>query len=94
MEKIKRFFALLLIIVLLAMYISTLVFAIIDDPATMSLLKASIAATIIIPVFLWVIKMFAGINKRNSSRSSSPDPDDYTGSEETDGDNSDPEKSK
>lgn len=39
MEKIKRFFALLLIIVLLAMYISTLVFAIIDDPATMSFLK-------------------------------------------------------
>jgi hypothetical protein len=38
--------------------------------------------------------MFAGINKRHSSRSSSPDPDDYTGSEETDGDNSDPEKSK
>lgn len=94
MEKLKRFFALLLIILLLAMYLSTLIFAIIDNPATMNLLKTSIAATIIIPVFLWVIKMFDGINKRNSSRSSSPDPDDYTNSEEADGDDSNPEESK
>ena len=53
MKKVKRILALVGVILLVAMYGSTLVFAIIDNSDSMMMFKASIAATIIIPVILW-----------------------------------------
>ena len=53
MKKMKRFLALLGAVLLIAMYGSTLFFAFIDHSATMGMLKASIACTIIIPVLLY-----------------------------------------
>ena len=53
MKKVKRILALVGVILLVAMYGSTLVFAIIDNSDSMMMFNASIAATIIIPVILW-----------------------------------------
>ena len=52
MSKTKRILALLGVILLAALYLSTLFFAIFDSPNTMWLFKASIAATILLPVLL------------------------------------------
>lgn len=53
MKKLKRILAGIGAILLLGMYLSTLVFALMDSPFASGLLKASIACTIIVPVFLY-----------------------------------------
>lgn len=53
MDRFKRFFALFGAVLLAGMYLSTLVFALMDSPAASGLLKASVAATILIPVLLY-----------------------------------------
>lgn len=67
MKKLKQIFGIVAIALLVFMYVLTLVFAIIDDPHTMTLFKASVAATVIIPVFLWVIRIFIKIAKPDNS---------------------------
>lgn len=54
MEKGKRILAIIGILLLVAMYGLTILAAIFDNTATMKYLAASIAATVIIPVLLWV----------------------------------------
>jgi Ca2+/H+ antiporter len=51
--KIKRILALIMIVVLIAMYISTIVFALSDSPNADTLFKASIFCTVVIPVLLY-----------------------------------------
>ena len=53
MKKLKRISALLGVFILIAMYLCTLIFALIDSPVASDLLKASIAATIFVPVILF-----------------------------------------
>lgn len=53
LDKAKRVFALVGAVLLALMYILTLVFALSDNPETMSLFKASLVLTIILPVFLY-----------------------------------------
>ena len=53
MKKAKRILALLGAIILVLMYISTLVFALIGSPTAYSLFKASIACTVFLPVMLY-----------------------------------------
>ena len=53
MKKFKRIFALTGAILLILLYVSTLVFAFIDHPASMGLLKAAVACTILLPVLLY-----------------------------------------
>lgn len=55
MKKSKRILALAGVILLVAMYVSTLVFALIDSELAIGLFKASIACTIFIPVFLYAV---------------------------------------
>jgi len=50
----KKFFALFGVVVLGLLYVATLVAALIDSTATMDFFRASIAATIIIPVLLYI----------------------------------------
>ena len=69
MKKLKQICAIKGIILLVALYVSTLVFAIIDDPATMNMLKASIMATVIIPVFIWILGRIADKLKKDSDQS-------------------------
>lgn len=65
MKKGKRILALVGVILLLAMYASTLVFAIIDNSDSMMMFKASIAATIIIPVLLWAYTLVFKLVKKD-----------------------------
>lgn len=53
MKNVKRILALLGVILLVAMYGSTLFFALSDHPDALGWLMASIGCTIIIPVFLY-----------------------------------------
>ncbi|MDD6551640.1 MAG: hypothetical protein PUF16_07645 [Lachnospiraceae bacterium] len=67
MQKLKQIFGMIAIVLLVFMYVLTLVFAAIDDPHTMTLFKASVAATVVIPVVLWVIRIFVKIAKPDNS---------------------------
>ena len=61
MKKIKQIFAIILIILLTALYVSTLIFAITDNPHRMHMFAVSIAATIILPVLLYVYTMICRV---------------------------------
>ena len=55
MKKSSRIIALIGIILLAALYISTMVFAFMKSPAAKHLLMAAVACTIIIPVLLYIL---------------------------------------
>ena len=65
MKKVKRILALVGVILLLAMYGSTLFFAITDNSDSMGMFKASIVATIIIPVLLWAYTFIFKLVKKD-----------------------------
>ncbi len=67
MQKLKQILGIAAIALLVFMYVLTLVFAIIDNPHTMTLFKASVAATVVIPVVLWVIRIFVKIARPDNS---------------------------
>ncbi|MBP5265511.1 MAG: hypothetical protein J6Z06_01665 [Lachnospiraceae bacterium] len=67
MKKAKQVLAIVGIILLVALYVSTLIFAIFDNPKTFTLLGASVAATIVIPVMLWVMGVFLRIAKKDDN---------------------------
>ena len=76
MKKARQILALCGILFLVALYVCTLIFALIDDPHTFTLLRGAIGATIIIPVMLWVIGIFLKIGKPENLPSSSDNTDD------------------
>ena len=53
MKKAKRILALAGVVLFVAMYAATLVFALIDNPHSFPLFKASIYCTIVIPVIIY-----------------------------------------
>lgn len=53
MKLVKRIMAIIGIILLVGMYAATLIFAITGDPKTMNMFKASIFASIVVPVLIW-----------------------------------------
>lgn len=63
MKKSKRIFALISAFLLILLYLSTLIFALIDSPLTNDLLIVSVAATIILPVLLYGLILFGKLNK-------------------------------
>ena len=65
MKKTKRILAVLGIILLITMYASTLIFALIDHSASLGLLKASISCTIFVPVLLYAYTLFYRLLHRN-----------------------------
>ena len=66
MKNVKRVLAILGIVLLLAMYGSTLFFALSDHPDALGWLMASLGSTIIIPVFLYVyILVYKYLKDRN-----------------------------
>ncbi len=66
MNKLKRILALAGAVLLIGMYAATLVFALMDSPAASDLLKASIAATILIPVLLYAFILVTRLLKDHS----------------------------
>ncbi|SDB07439.1 hypothetical protein [Eubacterium oxidoreducens] len=67
MKKARQICALIGVILLVALYASTLVFALIDSPNSFAMLKISIYATVIIPVLIWAMGMIARLLKKNYS---------------------------
>lgn len=65
--KPKQILALAGIILLVAMYVCTLIFAIINSPQTQVLFRASLACTVIIPVILYVFLMAARMVRPSKS---------------------------
>ena len=53
MKKVKQILAIIGIVFLVLLYLSTLICAIIDRTETMRLFQASVMATVIIPMLLW-----------------------------------------
>ena len=60
---IKRILAILGIVLLLGLYITSLVLALIHSPQALNFLKISLGATLIIPIVLYFILMFMKISK-------------------------------
>ena len=64
MKKIKQILTILLAIFLVGLYITTLVMAIIDHSETQNMLKASIFATVVIPVLIWTYTLIYKLLKK------------------------------
>ncbi len=69
MNKLKRILALLGVILILAMYGSTMVFALMDSPNAGNMLMASIYCTIVVPVFLYAVSLVTRILKKRKEES-------------------------
>lgn len=65
MKKTKRILAIIGVILLIALYGSTLLFAITDRTKTMGYLKASVACTILVPVLLYAYTMIYKLTRKN-----------------------------
>ena len=65
MKKVKQILAIIGIVFLVLLYLSTLICAIIDHTETMRLFQASILATVIIPVLLWAYSFIYKLIKKN-----------------------------
>ena len=67
MKKMKRFLALTGAFLLFAMYAATLVFALICSEHALTLLKAAIACTVIVPVFLYAYILVYRVLKKDDT---------------------------
>ena len=65
MKKTKQILAIAGIILLVLLYLSTLICAIIDRTETMRLFMASIFATVVIPVLIWAYTFIYKLLKNN-----------------------------
>lgn len=65
MKKTKQLLAILGIILLAGLYVSTLIFAFLDRSESMGLLKASIAATILVPVLIYAYTLIYKLTKKD-----------------------------
>ena len=61
---IKKVFGIIGLILLVGMYAATLIFVIAGN---MTLFKAFLAADVVIPVVLWVLRIFINIGKPDNS---------------------------
>lgn len=68
MEKKKRILALAGVIILVALYLSTLIFALIDSPWADTCLKAAVGATILVPVLLYGYILIYRLIKKNHDK--------------------------
>lgn len=71
MKKTKRILALLGVIFLIGLYVSTLVFALIDHSAAQGLLRASLALTIILPVLFYGMSLMYRLTRNDEDEDDS-----------------------
>lgn len=67
MKNFKRFLALLGVVLLVLLYLSTLIFALMDSELATGLFKVSVVGTIIIPVLLYGILLFHRLSGKDDS---------------------------
>ena len=65
MKKLKRAAALAAVVILLAMYGCTLIFALLDKEWALDFLWASLACTILVPVLLYAMILIYRLLKRS-----------------------------
>ena len=65
MKKVKRFLAIIGIILLVSLYIITFVLALTDDPHTMNAFRASLYCTFLVPVLIWAYTFIYKLLKNN-----------------------------
>lgn len=71
MKKTKRILALIGAVLLAALYLSTLIFALMKSELAVSLLKISVFCTIVIPVLLYgYILIYRVLNKSKEDKNS------------------------
>ena len=66
MKKIKQILAILGILLLLGLYVTTFVMALTDNTETMLLFKASLFATFVVPVLMWAYSLVYKLARKNS----------------------------
>lgn len=72
MKKTKRILALAGAFILIVLYLSTLIFALIDSPRAYDLFRFSVGCTIIFPILLYVMMLIARVlNKKDDSEKNS-----------------------
>lgn len=64
MKKTQKIFAMIGIICLVLLYLSTLIFAFIDTTTSQVFLKTSIGASIFFPVMFYVMTIIYKLNKK------------------------------
>ena len=65
-KKTVRILAIMGVILLVLLYASSLIFALIGSPEATNLLKVSFVGTIVIPVFLYVYILFYKLTKKKN----------------------------
>ena len=68
MKKAQQIIAIILVIVLLGLYITTFITSVIASPASHYLFLTSLAMTFVVPILLYVLFMFAKIFKDSNMR--------------------------
>lgn len=78
----KQIAALICVILLVSLYLITFIAACLDTPGSGTLFATCLAATIILPILLWIILWFYGLLKERQSdvSASLPDGNDSSGS--------------
>jgi len=66
-KKVLQFLCIGGVVFLVALYVATLIFAIIQVPGSAGLFKASIYCTIVVPVFLYAISMVYKLMKNKEA---------------------------
>ncbi len=70
MKKAKQICALIGVILLVALYVSTLIFALIGSDDAIIMLEISVFLTIVVPALIWIMGMIAKVlNKYYSTDS-------------------------
>ena len=64
MKKAKQILAIIGVILLVALYVTTLIFAITDNTGTMSMFGASVVATVVITVLIWAYTFIIRLLKK------------------------------
>lgn len=64
MKKVKQILAILGIVLLLGLYVITLIMAVTDNTSTLSMLEASVVATILIPILMWAYSFIYRLLKK------------------------------
>ena len=81
MKKLKQITALIGVIALAGLYVSTLILALIGSEQCINLLKAAVYATIVLPVLLWAYSFIYRMVRKNQKH---PVPPETSGSADTD----------
>lgn len=64
MKKIRRVLAMLGVLLILALYVITIVLAFVGNAHTLPLLKASLIATVVVPVLIWTYTFIYNLLKK------------------------------